>query len=478
MKLFSMSFRRINYSSSIQNFFHFINLISIILNALEEKCFRLYKGYDKMAKGKKVAVISAGVSRNDLHRFENQEELVAEAVKDALDDCPELSIEDIDTSVFSYFSDHFEGQLAMHWILNDYIGLTPRCTMRIENGGSGPGTAIRVGYSEIASGLSDVCIVPGVEKQGEVRPATANLFIAEAADTDFEVPVGGYYIAFYGAMATRHMYLYGTTEEDFATIAVKNRNNSLDNPYSQWLRTYGKPIDVDDVLNSRMLAYPMKVLDCSLLSEGASCLVLASADVARRYTDEPVWITGVGTASDMMRPGDRIDNPNWSDKRFSYPEAKVPYPDYAKRPRAIYPEMSNFGAVREASRQAYRMAGIYEPYKEIDVVELHDAYDTSELQCYEDLGFCDVGHGKDLVREGQVELGGDIPVNPSGGLEGFGHPVGSTGIQQCATLFWQLREEIPEKFKSSKNQIDGARVALNHSHGGTGTAINVLIFER
>ena len=440
--------------------------------------FDFLKGYDKMAKEKKVAVISAGVSRNDLHRFENQEELVAEAVKEALDDCPELSLEDIDTSVFSYFSDHFEGQLAMHWILNDYIGLTPRCTMRIENGGAGPGTAIRVGYSQIASGLSDVCIVPGVEKQGEVRPATANMFIAEAADTDFEVPVGGYYIAFYGAMATRHMYLYGTTEEDFATIAVKNRNNSLENPYAQWLRTYGKPIDVDDVLNSRMLAYPMKVLDCSLLSEGASCLVLASADVARKYTDEPVWITGVGTASDMMRPGDRIDNPNWSDKRFSYPEAKVPYPDYAKRPRAIYPEMSNFGAVREASRQAYRMAGIYEPYKEIDVVELHDAYDTSELQCYEDLGFCDVGHGKDLVREGQVEIGGDIPVNPSGGLEGFGHPVGSTGIQQCATLFWQLREEIPEKFKSNKNQIDGARVALNHSHGGTGTAINVLIFER
>lgn len=424
---------------------------------------------------RKVAVVAGGISRYEKPRRETQEEMVAEAMREALEDTPNLHMSDIDNHVCSYFSDHFEQQLAGSWIPNDYLGLTPRGVFRVENGGAGPGTTIRAAWALVASGLSDVCVVSGFEKMAEVGSAKANELIALASDTDFDFPVGGYYTGYYAAMAARHMYLYGETEEDLAMIAVKNRNYSLDNPYAQWpLECGGKEIKVDDVLESRLIAWPLKILDCCLLSEGASVIVLASEEKAKKITDTPVWVTGLGLGSDMMRPGDRPDNPGFHNL---FPEEAKVYPDFAIKPREPYPEMANFGACRWAAKEAYKMAKIEDPYHEIDVVEIHDAYDSSELQSYEDLMFCKRGEGKTLIREGQVYVDGDIPVNISGGLEGFGHPVGSTAIGQTVELFWQLRQEIGKKHKSDRTQVDGCEVALNHSHAGTGTAIAVMVME-
>jgi len=432
--------------------------------------------FDFEAKSlRKVAVVAGGISRYQRPRHETQEEMVAEAMKEALEDTPNLSISEIDNHVCSYFSDHFEQQLAFSWIPNDYLGLTPRPVFRVENGGAGPGSAIRTAWALVASGLSDICLVSGFEKQGEVSSAKANEFIALASDTDFDFPVGGYYTGYYAAMAARHMYLYGETEEDLAMIAVKNRNYSLDNPYAQWpIECGGKKITVDDVLSSRLIAWPLKVLDCCLLSEGASVIVLASQKYAKKITDAPVWITGLGLGSDMMRPGDRPDNPGF---HGMFPSEARSYPKHALKPREPYPEMANFGACKFAARTAYKMAGIKNPLKEIDVVEIHDAYDSSELQTYEDLDFCRRGEGKELIRDGQTYVDGEIPVNPSGGLEGFGHPVGSTAIGQTVELFWQLRQEIGKKHRSDTAQVKGAEVGLNHSHAGTGTAIAVMIME-
>ena len=427
-------------------------------------------------KMRNVAIITGGVSRYARPRNENQEEMVAEAFKEALDDCPDLTIRDIDNHVCSYFADHFEQQLAMSWIIHDYLGLTPKPVFRIEDGGAGPLATIRAGFALVASGLSEVCLITGVEKLGEVGTAKANEFIALASDTDFEFPAGGYYTGYYAAMAARHMYLYGDTEEDLALIAVKNKNYSLDNPYAQWPQENGgKEINVDDVLNSRLLAWPLKTMDCCLLTEGASCVVLASEDVARNYTDEPIWIDGIGLGTDFMRPGDRPDSPTWSAINR---DAKKHYPDFAIKPREVYPEISNFGACRFAAKTAYKMAGITDPLKEIDVIEIHDAYDSSELQTYEDLMLCNVGEGKNLIREGQVYVNADVTINPSGGLEGMGHPVGSTAIGQCVELLWQMKQMIPEKHFSSKTQVDKAETTLLHSHAGTGTAIAVAILKR
>ncbi len=425
---------------------------------------------------RRVAVVTGGISRFDLPRLETQEEMVAEAMIAALNDCPNLELSDIDTVIASYFSDHFEQQLACEWIIHDYLGQTPKPLLRVEDGGATGGAAFRTAWAIIASGLSDVCLVPGWEKMGEVPTAKANEFIALASDTDFEFPVGGYYTGYYACMAVRHMYLYGETEEDFAKIAVKNRNNGLRNPYSQWRRAYGKEITVDDVLESRLIAWPLKILDCCLISDGASVVVLAEEKLAKKFTDDPVWVIGTGLGSEMMRPGDRPDNPGWIGK-YDTTEAGKNYPDFAVKPRYPYPEISNFGACRVAAKEAYMMAGIENPYKEIDVLEIHDAYSTSELQTYEDLILCEVGKGKDIINNGQAYVDGDVPTNMSGGLIGMGHPVGATGIASIVEVYWQLRQEIGKQHGDNKLQVDSPEIGLAHSHAGTGTALAVNIFK-
>jgi acetyl-CoA C-acetyltransferase len=423
----------------------------------------------------KVAIVGGGISRYEKPRRDTFEEMVTEAVTEALEDNPKLDLQEVDNHVCSYFSDHFAQQLAASWIPNDYLGLTPKPITRVENGGAGPGTTLRAAWAMVASGITDFTLVTGFEKMGEVGSSKANEFIAIASDSDFDLPVGGYYTGYYAAMMQRHMYLFGTTEEDMALIAVKNRNYALDNPYAQWpVENDFKPITVDDVLDSRVVAWPLKILDCCLLSEGASCVFLASEDVARKYTDTPVWISGVGLASDMMRPGDRPDNPGFAGL---FPDEYDAYPAHAIKPREPYPDIANFGACRMAARQSYKMAGITDPYKQIDLFEIHDAYDSAELQTYEDLELVKRGHGKDLIHEGQVYVDGDIPCNISGGLEGFGHPVGSTAIAQTMECYWQLTQQIGKKHLSPRTQVDGCEVALNHSHAGTGTALAVMIMD-
>jgi acetyl-CoA C-acetyltransferase len=423
---------------------------------------------------RKVAMVAGGISRFDMPRFETQEEMMAEAMREALDDTPNLEMSDIDTVVACYFADHFEQQLAFGWIIHDYLGQTPKPNIRVENGGATGGSAIATAYSMVASGYSDVCLVCGWEKMGEVGTPKANEFIALASDTDFDFPVGGYYTGYYAAMAARHMYLYGETEEDFAKIAVKNRNNTLDNPYSQWNSAYGKKITVDDVLESRLIAWPLKILDCCLISDGAALNIFATEEVAKKLTDDPLWLIGVGLGTDMMRPGDRPDNPGMHNR---FPGAGDNYPDYAVKPREPYPEIANFGACRAAAQQAYKMAGITDPYHQIDCAEIHDAYDTSELQTYEDLMFVPTGRGRDMIEQSYVD--GDMPVNMSGGLEGMGHPVGATAIAQGTELFWQMRGEIPKKHtKGGKTQVKDPMVGILHSHAGTGTALSVNVYCR
>ncbi|MDP2953041.1 MAG: thiolase domain-containing protein [Chloroflexota bacterium] len=422
-----------------------------------------------------VAIVAGGISRFDLPRYELAEELVAEAFRELLDDVPDLKVKDIQNHIASYFSDHFEQQAAMHWIINDYIGLSSKPVVRVENGGATPMTAVITGWWSVASGAYDLCLVTGWEKMSEVHTAKVSELIACASDADFEFPVGGFYSGYYATMATRHMYLYGDTEEDLARIAVKNRNNSLENPYAQWRRQYGKKLTVEDVLHSRLVAWPYKLLDCSLVSDGAAALLLASEEWAQRLTDKPVWIAGVGMGSDTMRPGDRIDNPAWPGL---YPEAEKRYPAIPSRPRAAYPEMTNLASVRVAAQKAYRMAGIRNPSQELDLCEIQDPFDGVELAMYEDLLLCEQGEGKRLVREGKTEVGGAIPVNVSGGSEGQGHPVGATLIAQTVHALWQLRGDIEKKFGSSKMQVPHAQTALIQSHGGVGAVGTVCILRR
>jgi len=428
---------------------------------------------------RKVAIVAGGVTYfSKARKDKTQEELVAEAMRMALyENDINMTKDDIEGSVIGYFSDHFENQLKFGAIIQDYLGLNPKSNVRIEGGGATGGLAIREGYAQVASGLLDVVAVIGFEKMSEVNTAKGNEFIALASDTDWDFPIGGYYSGYYALMARRHMEEFGTTEEQMAMVAVKNRNNAQYNRFAQTnpkMNPFGMRdggfIKVEDVLKSPYVAYPLKRLDICLMSDGASVAILASEEKAKKITDTPVWIAGTGAGSDAMRAGDRPrDNK-------SLPLLPHEKPEWYKN--LEYPGVHSFRAGREAARQAYKMAGIDNPLKQLDVIELHDAYTSSEIQTYEDLGLAKYGDGGKLIQEGQTHVDGEVAVNPSGGLIGNMHAVGATGIMQAVEVFWQLQGVAGKFHGSDKTQVRGAETGLIHSHAGTGTYVTVSVLRR
>ncbi len=359
-----------------------------------------------------------------------------------------VALTDVEQGLTSYESDHFNRQMTLGAILHDHIGMTPKPNLRVEGGGATGALALRTAFAYVKSGLCDSIIVYGGETNGKsVSSATAQQLFALSSDADWEMMVGGSYTAYYAAMIREHMRLYGTTERHFAYIAVKNRANARFNPLAQRPMS----ITVEDVLASAPVADPYRLLDCSLLSDGAAALILSTPAWARTHSTQwdqrpAVAFVATGCGTDTMRLGDR------------------PFP---------YPGLAHFRGKREAARQAYAMAGIRDPLEEIDVAELYDSYSGVELQAYEDLGFCAYGQGGPAAVSGQFDLGGALPVNPSGGLLGRGAPVGATGIAQALEIMVQLRGEA-----DPRRQVAGARTGLTDTHAGTGTHCVVNIFRR
>jgi len=413
-----------------------------------------------------VYMISGGITRfAKAHPDKDFRLMVKEAFDYALQDLQgKLAPNDIDGSVISYFSDHFTFQLKAGAMVQDFVGLCPKPNVRIEGGGATGGLCFQQAWESIASGRYEVAAAMGFETMSHVETAKGNEFIALASDTNFDFPVGGYYNGYYAMMVVRHMHEFGTTEEQLARIAVKNHNNACHNPYAQ----EHLALSLDDVLHSEYIAWPLKRHDICVMSDGAAVCLLASEKAAKKFCDQPIRITGIGAGSDCMRFSDR-------------PHGKVPLlpheneADYAK---LRYPGVHSFRAGRTAAAAAYKMAGIGHPLEDLDVIELHDAYTSSELQTYEDLGLCKYGEGGRFIESGQPALDGKLPVNPSGGLLACGHPVGATGLMQAVTLFWQLQGRIGKHFGNDKLQVKDARRGLIHSHAGTGTYVTVSILER
>lgn len=373
-------------------------------------------------------------------------DLVAEAVMAAVTDAAVLP-DSLDRAITSYESDQFARQMTLGAVLHDTVGLVPRPNLRVEAGGATGAMALHTAYAFIVSGLADSVIVYGGETNGRsVDSSTAEHLLALSADTDWETTVGGTFAGLYAIMIREHMRLYGTTEEQFAHIAVKNRRNAMANPFAH----KGMKVTVADVLSSPPVAEPYKLLDCSLLSDGAAALILATAAWARKhsknFTTRPlVAFLATGTATDTARLGDR------------------------RRP---LPGLAHFHGKRLAAEQAYRMAGITDPGAQIDVAEVYDSFSGAELQAYEDLAFCSRGEGGTAAADGRFDHGGRLTVNPSGGLIGQGGAVGATGIAQAVEIMLQLRDEADGR------QVDGARRGLTDTHAGVGTQCVVNIFER
>src|SRR5436309_8968709 len=413
-----------------------------------------------------VYMIAGGITKfAKAHADKDFRFMVKEALDYSLNDLGgRLALADIDGSVISYFSDHFTSQLKAGAMVQDYVGLCPKPHVRIEGGGATGGLCFQQPWESAASGRYEVAAAMGFETMSHVETAKGNEFIALASDTNFDFPVGGYYNGYYAMMVVRHMHEFGTTEEQLARIAVKNHNNAVHNPYAQ----EHLALTLEDVMRSEYIAWPLKRHDICVMSDGAAVAILASEAAAKKFCDNPVRITGIGMGSDCMRFADR-------------PHGKVPLLPHEKKSDykdLRYPGVHSFRAGRMAAISAYKMAGIEHPLEDLDVVELHDAYSSSELQTCEDLGLCKYGEGGRFIDEGCSTLQGKLPVNPSGGLLACGHPVGATGLMQAVTMFWQLQHTIGKHVGNDKLQVTNAKRGLIHSHAGTGTYVTVSIMER
>jgi len=283
--------------------------------------------------------------------------------------------------------------------------------------------------------MCDVVMVGGVEKMTHRTTPDVTEFLAMASDYPFEQWHGITFPGLYALMATAHMHKYGTTEEQMAMVAVKNHHNGALNPKAHMQRE----VSLEKAMSSRVIAWPLKLYDCSLITDGASCLILTKPELAKKFTDTPVHIIGSGQASDAIGLYERES-------------------------------LTTLNAGKLAGQEAYHMAKV-EP-KDIDVAEVHDCFTIAEIIAYEDLGFCKQGEGGPLMESGATTLRGNIPVNSSGGLKSKGHPVGATGTAQAYEIFLQLTGQ------AEKRQIDGAEIGLAHNVGGSGATAAVHILRR
>jgi len=428
-----------------------------------------------------VYMISGGITRFAKANPEKDFRLmVKEAFDYATNDLPDFNRDHIDGTVCSYFSDHFTRQLKAGAMVQDYLGLCPKPSRRIEGGGATGGLCFQAAWEAVASGRMEVCLAMGFETMSRVNTWKGNEFIALASDTNFDFPVGGFYTGYYAMMVRRHMFEFGTTVEQMAKVAVKNHRNALYNPYSQ---SPGK-LTIDDVRSSLVIAEPLTIHDCCQMSDGAAVAIIASEKAAARLCTRPVQISGVGSGTDAMR---MVDRPHGEVILLPHESAT----DYSG---LKYPGVHSFRGGRMAAKLAYDMAGIKNPREELGFVELHDAYTSSEIQTCEDLGLCRYGEGGSFIDAGypfmpNIDYGlkfpdvsksqrDCIPVNPSGGLLACGHPVGATGLMQAVFAFWQIQETIGKHLGDTTLQVPDARKGLIHSHAGTGTYITVSILEK
>ena len=387
---------------------------------------------------KKVAVIGVGHAKFGERNDVNVAELAFEAIKPAFKDAG-ITPKEVGFAAFGTVGVWYEEPLPAV-VIAEYTGLTGAGLVRCEAACASGSAAVFSAYSAIVSGYTDIAIAVGVEKMREVDTLTAVELIGRAGYYLWEFEnFGMTFPAYYALHATAHMEKYGTTEEDLALVAVKNHKYGALNPYAHFQRE----VSVEDVLSSRIIAWPLKLYDCCPISDGAAAVVLASEEKVKELKiDTPIWVKGVGISSDTA---------NLS-KRESY---------------------VGLTASVKASRKAYERAKI-KP-EDIDVATVHDCFTIAEIMAYEDLGFCRKGEGAKMIREGETEIGGRIPVNIDGGLKAKGHPIGATGVSMIVELTRQLREEITPRSRqvSMKNYI-----ALAHNVGGTGHYCYVTVLGR
>ncbi len=385
-----------------------------------------------------VAIIGVGYTKFGEMWGRSFRDIMIEAGLEAITDAG-IEGREIDAMYVGNMSGgRFIAQEHVSALIADYSGFARDFHIpatRVEAACASGGLAVREAYINVASGLHDIVVAAGVEKMTDIGTEMTADVLASASDREWEGFSGATFPGLYALIANYHMHRYGTTREDLAEVSVKNHNNGSLNPKAQ----FRNRISIETVLNSPLVADPLRLYDCSPITDGAAAVILAPAEVAKKYTDTPVYIKASAQASDTIALHDRRD-------------------------------IATLDATVFASKRAYKQAGIKPT--DVDVAEVHDCFTIAEIVAYEDLGFCRKGEGGMLIREGVTAIDGDIPVNPSGGLKACGHPVGATGVKQVAEVVLQLRGD------AGKRQVDGAEIGLTHNVGGTGATAVVHILSR
>jgi acetyl-CoA C-acetyltransferase len=414
---------------------------------------------------RRIALIGAGMSvfgRNYPHK--RNSDLWIDAWLDAVKSVDKgIEPKDVDACYIGNFTaDLFNHQGHIAPLMANLVGLSPKPASRFEGACASSGVALRQAILSIASGVHDVIAIGGIETMTEVPTTLVTDALAAAADTTFEYPAGATFPGLYAAVASAHFHQYGTTSEDLMRVGIKNHENGKENPFAQMQET------IKDIMNSKiakikstggevpnwkdeldflkssqnpMIASPLRLFDCSLITDGAACLFLAAENVAKKFTDTPIWIAGTGQGSASLSLHDRDT-------------------------------LTSFVATKEAARQAYEMSGL-KP-KDIQIAEVHDCFTIAEILAMEDLGFYEKGKAAKAVRDGESKRTGCLPINTSGGLKSKGHPVGATGAAQAVEIFKQMRGKA-ERNRQVKFNVERA---LTHNLGGSGGTCVVTIYKK
>ncbi|MEK6888087.1 MAG: thiolase domain-containing protein [Candidatus Aenigmatarchaeota archaeon] len=380
-----------------------------------------------------VAVVGVGQTAFGEHWDKSLRDLIVEAGNVAINDSGVERSAIQSLFIGSMSSGRYAGQEHLGALAADVLRLTPIPATRFEGACASGSLAFRNAYIDVASGQHDCAIVLGVEKMTDVKGPEAITSLAAAGDQEWEAAIGLTFAGLYALIARKHMHDFGTTREQMAMVSVNNHKNGVANKYAQFQTS----ITVQDVLKSSLVADPLRLLDCSPITDGAAALVLMSEEKAKRIAN-PVWILGSGQGSDTL----------------------------ALHDRASFTEMP---ATVVAAKEALKGAGV--KISNMSLLEVHDCFSINELIALEDLGFCRKGEGGKFVEAGKIAIGGEIPVNTTGGLKAGGHPVGATGVRQIIDIVRQLRGD-------SCNQLKNPEYGMNLNVGGSGATAVVNVFGK
>jgi len=387
----------------------------------------------RAGSGERVGIVGLGHTVFGRRTDATVQELAFEAFAAALADAG-LARDAIEASVIAAVPE-YHTQRSIAGAVNDYLGLTPRPTLLVEAACASGSAAMRQAWLAIQAGVHEVVAVIGCQKMTELPTEQILSLMGRAGDVQWESSFGTTFPGYYALFAHRHMHEHGTKREHMLDVAVKNHHYGALNP----LAMFRKEITREKAAASEVVASPLQVFDCCANADGAVCVILAAGSRARGLRQAPVWIAGMGTASDSISVLRR-------------------------------PSLTGLPSAERAAAEAYAMAGVGP--RDIQVAEVHDCFTIAEIMAYEDLGFCARGEGGPFIAERRSYVGGTVAVNVDGGLKAKGHPIAATGVSMTYEIARQLRGECGER------QVPGAGLGLTHNVGGIGQYTYVQVLAR